>query len=233
VANPKGAVLTERDRALVSYVAIARCASAEQIHGLFFDGASRKQTYRRLAKLCAPGNRPGHDACLRRLEYRRRDGTAVPVWALTGYGRGVAEELVPYLRPPAAHDVGHRFLQHTLLLNDVLAGLVRKLRRTPGDPLTGLPFRWLAEDDSVLELELRNAARPMEVQRAVLKPDAILELPGRRRQVFLEGETGTQSIATKSPARTGAVLAKLERYRAYFMEPRRGGSPMDTRSWYR
>jgi hypothetical protein len=198
MANPKGAVLTERDRALLSYVAIARYASAEQVHGLFFEGASRKQTYRRLGKLCAPGNRPGEDACLRRLEYRRRDGTAVRVWALTGYGRGVAEELVPYLRPPAAHDVGHRFLQLTLLLNDVLAGLVRKLRRGPGDPLTALPFRWLAEDDSVFELELRNAIRPMEVQRGILKPDAILGLPGRRRRVFLEAETGTQRALTRA-----------------------------------
>jgi hypothetical protein len=41
--NPKGAVLTERDRALLAYVGIARYASAEQVHRLFFDGSSRKQ----------------------------------------------------------------------------------------------------------------------------------------------------------------------------------------------
>ncbi len=50
--HPKGAILTERDRALLSYVGIARYASAEQLHRLFFDGRSKKQTYRRLAKLC-------------------------------------------------------------------------------------------------------------------------------------------------------------------------------------
>jgi hypothetical protein len=81
--HPKGAILTERDRALLSYVGIARYASAEQLHGLFFEGRSKKQTYRRLAKLCEPGSRPGEGACLRRLEYRRREGTGVPVWALT------------------------------------------------------------------------------------------------------------------------------------------------------
>jgi len=42
---------------------IARYASAEQLHALFFDGRSKKQTYRRLAKLSEPGNRPGGGAC--------------------------------------------------------------------------------------------------------------------------------------------------------------------------
>ncbi|HET9596477.1 MAG TPA: hypothetical protein VFP65_12885 [Anaeromyxobacteraceae bacterium] len=60
--HPSGAVLTERDLALLSYVGIARYASAEQLHALFFDGRSKKQTYRRLAKLCEPGNRPGSGA---------------------------------------------------------------------------------------------------------------------------------------------------------------------------
>jgi hypothetical protein len=89
--NPKGAVLTGRDRALLAYVAVARYASADQVHRLFFDGSSKKQTYRRLAKLCQPGARPGEGACLRRLEYRRSDGTGVPVWALAPHGRAVAE----------------------------------------------------------------------------------------------------------------------------------------------
>ena len=40
--NPKGVVLTERDRVLLSYVGIARYASADQVHRLFFDGRSKK-----------------------------------------------------------------------------------------------------------------------------------------------------------------------------------------------
>lgn len=102
MANPKGAVLTERDRALLAYMGIARYASAEQVHRLFFEGSSKKQTYRRLAKLCEPGGRPGEGACLRRLGYRRKDGAPVPVWALAPYGRAIAEREVPWLRPPAA-----------------------------------------------------------------------------------------------------------------------------------
>ncbi|HET8542113.1 MAG TPA: replication-relaxation family protein [Anaeromyxobacter sp.] len=137
--HPKGAILTERDRALLSFVGIARYASAEQLHGLFFEGRSKKQVYRRLAKLCQPGSRPGEGACLRRLEYRRREGTGVPVWALTGYGRSLVVPLVPWLRPPAAHDIGARFLEHTLILNDVLAGLVLRLRVDVAAPLAALP----------------------------------------------------------------------------------------------
>jgi hypothetical protein len=137
----KGAILTLRDKALLSYVGIARYATADQVHRLFFEGRSKKQTYRRLAKLCAPGGGLGQGACLRRLEFRRSEGTGVPVWALSSYGRGIAGEGVPYLRPPAEHDIGHRFLEHTLLLNEVLVELVLKLRSFDIAPLDQLPFR--------------------------------------------------------------------------------------------
>ena len=124
---PRGAILTDRDRALLAFAAIARYVSAEQVHRLFVDGSSKKQTYRRLTKLCQPGARPGEGACLRRLRYRRTDGTPAPVWALAPCGRSVAEREVPWLGLPAATDIGARFLEHTLVLNDVLAGLVLRL----------------------------------------------------------------------------------------------------------
>jgi hypothetical protein len=215
VPNPKGAVLTERDRALIAYVAVARYASAEQVHRLFFDGSSKKQTYRRLAKLCQPGGRPGEGACLRRLAYRRADGTSVPVWSLAPFGRAIAERDVPWLGAPAASDVGQRFLEHTLVLNEVLAGLVLRLRRSPTTPLAGLPFRWQAENDQSLTLRA-PVPKTREWRQAVLKPDAVVSIPGRRRRLFVEAETGTQSIATANPERTGAVLSKLARYRVFF-----------------
>lgn len=226
--HAKGAILNERDRALLSYVGIARYASAEQLHRLFFDGRSKKQTYRRLAKLSLAGNRPGEGACLRRLQYRRREGNGVPVWALTAYGRTLVVPLVPWLRPPAAHDVGARFLEHTLVLNDVLAGLVERLRGVAAAPLAALPFRWLSEDDGVLEFELYDR-KTGATSKAVLKPDAIVDVPGRRRRLFLEAETGTQSIATANPDRTGAITSKLARYAAFFT-----GLARDTgrETWY-
>ncbi len=226
--NPKGVVLTERDRLLLSYVGIARYASAEQIHRLFFEGRSNKQTYRRLAKLCRPGGRPGEGVCLRRIEYRRREGTGVPVWALSPYGRSVVGRLISWLRPPAASDIGARFLEHTLLLNDVFAGLVLALRGSATAPLSALPFRWLSEDDGVLEFE--NLHRKTgTVSKAVLKPDAILEVPSRQARLFVEAETGTQSIATAHPGRNGAVVSKLYRYDRFVST--RPGSEEGT--WYR
>ncbi|HVP67495.1 MAG TPA: replication-relaxation family protein [Anaeromyxobacteraceae bacterium] len=231
MARSKGAILTERDRVLLSYVGIARYATADQVHRLLFEGRSKKQTYRRLAKLCAPGGGLGEGACLRRLEFRRAEGTAVPVWALSSYGRGIVGPIVPYLRPPAAHDIGHRFLEHTLVLNEVPLNLVLKLRSSDLAPLASLPFRWLSEDDGTLQFKRyeHQGATAARVS-AVLKPDAIVEVPHRKRRLFLEAETGTQSIATAHPARSGAIVAKLRRYASFF------GGLTDARSpetWYR
>ena len=228
MAIAKGAILTIRDKALLSYVGIARYATADQVHRLFFEGRSKKQTYRRLAKLCAPGGGLGQGACLRRLEFRRSQGTGVPVWALSSFGRGIAGECVPYLRPPAEHDIGHRFLEHTLLLNEVLVELVLKLRAFHLAPLDQLPFRWHAEDDETLQFT-RHVGPERAKAQSVLKPDAILEIPARRRRLFLEAETGTQSIATAHPARSGAIVVKVRRYADFFG----GRATSATETWYR
>jgi hypothetical protein len=215
VARVRGTILTDRDRALLAYVGIARYVSAEHVHRLIIESPNRKLVYRRLTKLCKAGSRPGDAAYLRRLEFRRAEGTAVPVWALAPAGRAIAEASVPYLRPPAQKDVGHQFLEHTLLLNDVLVELVVALRSSRAAPVAELPFRWLCEDEGVLEFEMfhrhTGATTP-----AVLKPDAILEVPGHKRRLFLEAETGTHSIASANPANHGAVLHKLQRYAHFF-----------------
>ncbi len=151
-----------------------------------------------------------------------------PVWALTPYGRSLVVPLVPWLRPPAAHDVGHRFPEHTLLLNDVLVGLVLAGRRSETAPLTELPFRWFSEDDGVLKF--RHLAQHLGTfATSVLKPDAIVEIPGHKRRLFIEAETGTQSIVTAHPERTGAIVAKLQRYSRFFT----GRSSYGVTTWYR
>jgi hypothetical protein len=211
MARVKGAVLTSRDRVLLSYLAIARYASTAQLHRLVADGHDISLMYRRLRRLSAGVNRPAESPCIRRLEFRRAEGTAVAVWALTAYGRAVAEDLVPYVRPPARHDVGARFLLHTLMLNDVLVELVVSLRRSPQSPLGELSFRWLCENDECLRFSVFHH-EVGEARLAVLKPDAIIEVPGLRRRVFVEAETGAHSIATADPLQHGGVLRKLERY---------------------
>jgi hypothetical protein len=138
--------------------------------------------------------------------------------------------LVPWLRPPAATDVGARFLEHTLLLNDVLMGLVLRLRiGGVSAPLAALPFRWFCEDDSVLRFEKFERSTGTTYQ-SVLKPDAIVDIPGRARRLFLEAETGTQSIATAHPGRGGAIVSKLSRYAAFFYGF--AASRRDGETWY-
>jgi len=225
--SPRGYVRTTRDNRLLAFVGIARYASAEQLHRLFFGGVSKKQTYRRLGKLCEPGGQPGEGPCLRRLGYRRRDGTEVPVWALAPFGRSIASRQVPWLRPPAASDIGHRFLEHTLVLNEVLVTLVAMLRRGPQEPLCDLLFRWLCEGDDVLTYRVLHPQTGRWLA-AVLKPDAVLTIPARKRRLFIEAETGSQSIATAHPDRTGAVLSKLGRYRQFFVARSDAGD----KSWY-
>ena len=225
--SPAGYVRTLRDHLLLAYLGIARYASADQLHRLYFGGVSKKQTYRRLAKLCEPGGQPGEGPCLRRIEYRRRDGTGVPVWALAPFGRSIASKQVPWLRPPAASDIGHSFLEHTLVLNDVLAALVVTFRQNPRAALHDLPFRWLCEDDEVLTY--RSLDRTGTWLRSVLKPDAIMTIPARGRRLFIEAETGSQSIATAHPDKTGGVLSKVTRYRTFFQ----ARSDDDFGTWYR
>ncbi|MBI5068723.1 MAG: replication-relaxation family protein [Deltaproteobacteria bacterium] len=211
MARVKGAVLTARDRVLLSYLAIARYASTLQLHRLLADGHDISLVYRRLRRLSADMNRPGESPPVRRLAYRRAEGTAVAVWALTQYGRAVAEDAVPYLRPPGKADVSARFLLHTLMLNDVLVELVLALRQSPEAPLAELPFRWLCENDEQLGFSVFRQDLG-QTRASILKPDAILELPGPRRRLFVEAETGAHSIATADPLSHGAVLKKLERY---------------------
>ena len=215
MARVKGTILTDRDRVLLAHIGVARYVSAEQVHRLVIESPNRKLAYRRLTKLCTTGSKPGDAAYLRRLEFRRPEGTAVPVWALAPAGRVVAEASVPYLKPPAQKDVGHQFLEHTLLLNDVLVGLVVALRTSPMALIAQLPFRWICEDDGVLEFEMFHRHTGV-TSPAILKPDAILEVPSQQRRLFLEAETGAHSIASANPSHHGAVLHKLQRYAHFF-----------------
>ena len=215
MARVNGAVLTPRDGILLSFLAVARYASAAQLHRLVADGNDISLVYRRLRRLGAAGNRAGAAPCVRRLEFRRAEGTPMAAWTLTPYGRSVVEAAVPYLRPPGQLDVGAQFLLHTLMLNDVLLELVLGLRRSPSSPLAELPFRWLCENDETLQFNVFHQELGL-ARAAVLKPDAILEFPGPRLRLFVEAETGTHSITSADPLRYGATLRKLERYARFF-----------------
>ena len=134
MARVTGVVVTDRDRILISYIAIARYASTAQVQRLVAEERDPSIVKRRLRRLCSASNRPGASPPLRKLEFKRAEGTAVAVWALTQVGRAIAEDMVPYLRPPGKADVGAQFLQHTLMLNDVLVDLAAGAARVERCP---------------------------------------------------------------------------------------------------
>lgn len=111
-------------------------------------------------------------------------------------------------------------------MNDVLVELVHR-HGVPVVPLDTLPFRWRAEGGDGLDFEMFHRQHAVTT-RAALRPDAVLTIPGRCRRLFIEAETGTQSIASLRVAYSGAVLGKLERYGAYFLHV--GGAGAST--WY-
>jgi hypothetical protein len=201
---------------LFGYLAVARFLSAEQVQKLVAGQASPQVAYRRLRRLCQP-SRHGADApYLRRYDFRRSDGLIFPMWALSPLGWAEAEKVVPYVtQPQIPRELGWQFLQHELLLTDILVELILALRKAQEAPITDLPFRWFSEPEEQLSFSLYDSEAGL-MTPAALKPDAILEAPGIPRRFFIEAETGSHSITTASPLNYGVVLKKLQRYAAYF-----------------
>jgi hypothetical protein len=230
----KGMVLTERDRALLGYLGVARYATAAQVHRLIAPGHDKAIASRRLARLCERGPRPGEDPFLRRIEYRRADHLPFPVWTLTPHGRAFAERTAPGPVAVVQPGMGAHFVERVLALNEVLIGLVLALRMSETAPLSALPFRWRVADDPVrFEIFDRVLGRS---RPALLRPDAILDIAPRRRRFFLEAETGTRGLVPAGP-RDGHVTRRLERYGAFFVGhtgPLSGEMKRDReRTWYR
>lgn len=223
----KGMVLTERDKALLGYLAVARYATAAQAHRLIAPGRDKAIVSRRLARLCERGPNAGDDAYLRRIEYQRPNGLPFPVWALTPHGRVVAEAAAPGPVAAPQAGVGVHFVERVVALNEILLALVLAARRSESAPLSTLPFRWRVADEAIRFEVLDRAtgrARP-----AVLRPDAILEIPGRQRRIFIEAETGASGLAPRE-AREGHAKRRLDRYVTFFIGYADQGL---TRTWYR
>lgn len=229
----KGMVLTERDRALLGYLGVARYVTAAQVHGLMAPGHDKAIASRRLARLCERGPNPGDDPYLRRIEYRRTDALPFPVWTLTPRGRAVAGDSAPGPVAAVEPGAGVQFVERVLALNEILLGLLLALRNSETAPLTTLPFRWRAAADPLRFVTYDRAlgrSRP-----ALLRPDAILDVPSRRRRFFLEAETGSRGLAPAGP-RDGHVTRRLSRYGTFFMgfADRAGDVERDRdRTWYR
>jgi hypothetical protein len=219
-------VLTERDRALLGYLGVARYVTAAQAHRLLAPGRDKAITSRRLARLCEQGPNPGDGAYLARLAYRRSNSLPFPVWMLTPHGRALAGPVAPGPVATAQAGVGIGFVERVLALNEVLLALVLAGRRSEAAPLTALPFRWRVPDDALrFEVHDRVLYGP---RPAMLKPGAIVELLPARRRVFLELEVGATSLAPVDP-RQGHLKTRLDRYSTFFLGFK--GRDMK-RTWY-
>ncbi len=209
----KGMVLTERDRALLGYLGVARYVTGAQAHRLLAPGHDKAITSRRLARLCELGPNPGDDAYLRRLEYRRSNSLPFPVWTLTPHGRALAEPLAPGPVAAVQPGVGILFIERILALNELLIALILAARQSESAPLADLPFRWCVADQP---LRFETFDRVYMTRRpAVLRPGAVIDLPRTRNRIFLEPELGTTSLAPADP-RQGHVKRRLERYVEFF-----------------
>jgi hypothetical protein len=231
--------LTDRDRQLLRFLAIARYLSTEQIGRLVFPARRPTVIGERLSWLAGAGRKPFDGPPLRRLRYPTPEGGIRAAWALTPVGyaqvQGTASGIVSV---PSHADVAEAFLAHTIALNDLLVGLVAALmerrvakvtqelgpkphrleraRRLAGlyAQARGLPFRWIGEDAGALpwsEYDLKAG----EKRGRLIEPDATLELPSAGERWFVECEMGTQPIVSSRTDRQGATMAKVERYEKF------------------
>jgi len=213
VEEKKAKRLTERDRQLVGLMAVARYLSTEQVRTLIFPERDESVARKRLAILAGEGTRGAATPLVRRLVYRAKDWKLVTVWAPTVNGYYVAMDVLgSSLRIPA-HDVAPEFLGHTIALNDLFVRLMatgdKHFARARVDR-----FAWRCSDSVRLpwtEYDMRAGKR----NSRVIHPDAVLELPGQRRRIFIECETGSQPIASVNDDKGGATVAKIQRYESF------------------
>jgi hypothetical protein len=153
--------------------------------------------------------RASSPALLRCFPFRSFDGERLHLWALTPAGYRVAgDELGLTLRVPRT-DIGAQFAEHFVLLTDLLVQLLRP-RLGTGASLRDLPFRWDVVGD--VDLPWRETDTTGESRTRVLRPDAVLTLPEVKRRLFIECETGSNTLVPEGPRRRQAVANKLDRY---------------------
>lgn len=217
MARKLGAV-TERDRHACAMVREARTLSAEQLVRLLLPGRSERAARWLLRFLVDSG-------LLRREEaWVGLDGLT-SVYSVTPDGDSQAERVAP--GGTSLDAVEPASLAHHLALAELYVRLQEAtLPRAPptkrGRPKTGTSlyarathpaWRWLAGGESV-SLPWKEYAKGALKDR-LIRPDAVLELVGQRRRLFLEEETGSHTVRAVSPDKPGATVEKVKRYVAY------------------
>jgi len=137
----KRAVLTDRDKQLTAYLAIARYLSTAQLMKLVFRETAQDNARKRLLRLgglwkassarrTKTGINENFDPpIVRRHAYRTFGGNVVEAWGLTDVGYFVAEQVLNRPVPVPRSDVSANFLEHSVALSGVFVGLVDPLSR--------------------------------------------------------------------------------------------------------
>jgi hypothetical protein len=219
-------VVGDRDRQLLMALGEARVLSTKQLGELFFAGRAREALDRRLRGL----ERVGY---LKRSVVRKLEGPQEVCWALDYAGRNMVEGWSG-VELGDAGDLQPEYLEHHLHFSELyvrllgaalgarLAGLGSGLSRTERQKAlkrmyastdASRPWCWVATG-SALTLPWREFAGADSKDR-LIRPDALLEFPGKKVRVFIEGETGSQPIQSRNKSRLGATSAKLDRYFQY------------------
>jgi protein involved in plasmid replication-relaxation len=225
--------LQDRDKQLLAFMAMGRYLTTEQIRRLSFPGRTETPADKRLRQLAGIGKYGFPNPFVERRMYRNYEGQFFPVWKPTLRGYVAAANVLPGItQPPKGSEIPDQFLEHTLLLNEVLVGLAeapakialakrveaipRRRHRSSKDGLYAnaktLGFKWIPYDS--VRLPWREQ-RDGNTQGRVIQPDAVIELPTLSRRVFLECETGSHTIVPTSPDKPGSTLSKVERYQRF------------------
>jgi hypothetical protein len=228
--------LQDRDRQLLTAMAMCRCLSTEQIRRLCFAGRTETPAHKRLRQLAGIGKYGLPEPLVERIVHQTYAGDLVTVWTPTTLGYVVAGNVVETItRPPRGADIRPQLIEHALLLNELFVGLAeaplrkalgmraseipRRRHRSAADGLylnaQALTFKWIACDS--VRLPWKEYRDGDSIER-IIHPDAVLELPTLRRRLFLEAETGSHTIVPRGYHKPGSTLNKAERYETFICE---------------
>ena len=202
--------LTKRDREIIRLVHRHRFLRSHQIVALLDE--SQQQVLRRLKLLYHHGylTRPRAQ-----LEYYERCGTRPMVYGLSSKGGRLLEQELGITVSGKENDdgIGRMFLEHAILVSDVMVSLELACRKSGG-------VRLLYEDQLALQsLQWRVKARDHGVTLGVV-PDRVFALEyadqdGEMQRVyfFLEADRGTMPVVRSGLTQT-SFYRKLIAYEA-------------------
>lgn len=206
--------LTKRDRKIIELIHRHRFLRSHQIISLL--GGSRQQVLRRLQLLYHHGylERPRAQ-----LEYYERGGSRPIVYALSNEGgKLLKRELgVDVSWSENNGDIGQMFLEHAILVSDIMVAIELTCRKTDA-------VRLLYEDELMLQSERNITQWHVRVrERGVtlgVVPDRVFALEyakesGQTERVyfFLEADRGTMPVVRSSLTQT-SFYRKLIAYEA-------------------